>query len=76
MILEYLKYPQLCIKTFYKIPILMALPHNLSAMFDDAVSNYKQKIMIQTSAIKFIHRTIIALGSLSKLFIKMPQNIF
>ena len=39
----------------YKIPILIALPHNLSAMFDDAISNYKQKIMIQTSAIKFTH---------------------
>ena len=35
----------------------------LSAMFDDAISNYKRKIMIQTSAIKFIHQTIIALGS-------------
>ena len=44
-------------------------------MLDDAISDYKRKIMIQTSAIKFIHRTIIALGSLSKLFIKMPQNI-
>ena len=32
-------------------------------MFDDAISNYKRNIMIQTSAIKFIHRTIIALGS-------------
>ena len=32
-------------------------------MFDDAISNYKRKIMIQTIAIKFIHRTIIALGS-------------
>ena len=43
--------------------ILITLPHDLSAMFDDAISNYKRKIMIQTSAIKFIHRTIIALGS-------------
>ena len=59
-----------------KIPILIALPHNLSAMFDDAISNHKRKIMIQTSAIKFIHRTIIALESLSELLIKMPQNIF
>ena len=41
----------------------MALPHNLSAMFDGAISNYKRKFMIQTSAIKFIHRTIIALSS-------------
>ena len=45
-------------------------------MFDDAISNYKRKILIQTSAIKFIHQTIIALGSLSKLFIKLQQNIF
>ena len=46
-------------------------------MFDDAINNYKRKIMIQASAIKFIHRTIIiAQSSLSKLFIKMPQNIF
>ena len=35
--------------------ILIALPHNLSAMFDDAISNYKRKIMIQTSVIKFTH---------------------
>ena len=54
----------------------IALPHNLSAILDDAISNYKRKIIIQTSAFKFIHRTIIVLGSLSKLFIKMPQNIF
>ena len=62
MILGYLKYSQRRIKTFYKTPILIALSHNLSAMFDDAISNYKRKIMIQASAIKFIHRTIIGLG--------------
>ena len=45
-------------------------------MFDDAISNYKRKIIEQTSAIKFIHWTIIALVSQSRLFVKMPQNIF
>ena len=45
-------------------------------MFDDAISNYKRKIIEQTSAIKFIHSTITALGSQSRLFVKMPQNIF
>ena len=35
-------------------------------MFDDAISNYKQKIMIQTSAIKFILRTIVGLGWVRK----------
>ena len=38
-------------------------------MFDDAINNNKQKIMIQTSAFNSIHQTIIALGSLSKPFI-------
>ena len=37
--------------------------YNLSGMFDDAITNHKRNIVIQTSAIKFIHRIIIALGS-------------
>ena len=49
----------------------MALPHNLSAMFDDALSNYKRKVMIQTSAIKFIHRTLLLLKIYSSNFIAL-----
>ena len=46
-------------------------------MLDDAISNYKRNTMTQTSAIKFIHRTIVRwVRKVSWLFIKMPQNIF
>ena len=48
MILGYLKHPLRRFITFYLMPILIALPHNLSAMFDGALSNYKRKIMIQS----------------------------
>ena len=51
MILGYLKHPQRRFITLYQIPILMALPYNLSAMFVEAISNYKRSIIIQTSAI-------------------------
>ena len=44
-------------------------------MFDDAITNYERNIMIQTSAIKFNHRTIIALGSQSRLFIEIRCGV-
>ena len=53
----------------------IALPHNLSAVFDDAITNYERNIMIQTSAMKFNHRTIIALGSQSRLFIEIRCGV-
>ena len=44
-------------------------------MFDDAITNYERNIMIQTSAMKFNHRTIIALGSQSRLFIEIRCGV-
>ena len=42
---------------------------------DDAITNYERNIMIQTSAMKFNHRTIIALGSQSRLFIEIRCGV-
>ena len=44
-------------------------------MFDDAITKYERNIMIQTSAMKFNHRTIIALGSQSRLFIEIRCGV-